>query len=201
VAELIKDTLENKPKGETHWSCRTFAEKHNISHSTVNRMWNLFGIQPHKTKGFKSSPDPFFVDKVKDVVGLYLSPPTSAIVLCVDEKSQCQALERTQPILPMGLGYLEGVTDNYFRHGTTTLFAALEVATGKVHSSCKKKHHHQEFISFLNQLNREVPKKLDVHVIIDNYATHAHEGTSMVGAASTFQISFYANLFFLVKPS
>ena len=128
----------------------------------------------HVTKGFKISTDPFFVDKVKDVVGLYLDPPANAVVLAADEKSQCQALERTQPILPLDLGYAEGVTDNYFRHGTTTLFAALDVATGKVETVCKKRHRHQEFIQFLNQLNKTVPKELDVHVILDNYATHKH---------------------------
>ena len=145
-----------------------------ISKSTINRIWNMFSVQAHLTKGFKISTDPFFVDKVKDVVGLYLSPPENAVVLAVDEKSQCQALERTQPILPMGLGYKEGVTDNYFRHGTTTLFAALDVATGKVEAVCKKQHRHQEFIEFLNQVNKNVPKELDVHVILDNYATHKH---------------------------
>ena len=174
VAELLKKTIESKPEGETHWSCRTMEKEAGISSSTVNRIWNTFCVQPHLTKGFKISTDPFFVDKVKDVVGLYLNPPQNAIVLAVDEKSQCQALERTQPILPMGPGYKEGITDNYFRHGTTTLFAALDVATGKVEAACKKQHRHQEFIQFLNQINKNVPKELDIHVVLDNYATHKH---------------------------
>lgn len=174
IAELLRKTIETKPKGETHWSCRSMAEECGISKATVNRIWNIFVLQPNKTKGFKLSSDPFFVDKVKDVVGLYLSPPENALVLAVDEKSQCQALERTQPILPMGFGYAEGVTDNYFRHGVTTLFAALDVATGKVQSACKNKHRHQEFIQFLNQIDQNVPKELDVHVILDNYSTHKH---------------------------
>ncbi|NRB82141.1 MAG: IS630 family transposase [Saccharospirillaceae bacterium] len=175
VAELLKKTLESKPEGETHWSCRSMADEIGISKSTVNRIWKTFSVKPHKRKGFKLSTDPFFVDKVKDVVGLYLNPPDNAIVLAVDEKSQCQALERTQPILPMGFGYAEGATDNYFRHGTTTLFAALDIATGKVEASCKKRHRHQEFIQFLNQINKNVPKELNVHVILDNYSTHKHE--------------------------
>lgn len=175
VAELLKKTLESKPEGETHWSCRSMADEIGISKSTVNRIWKTFSVKPHKRKGFKLSTDPFFVDKVKDIVGLYLNPPDKAIVLAVDEKSQCQALERTQPILPMGFGYAEGATDNYFRHGTTTLFAALDVATGKVEASCKKRHRHQEFIQFLNQINKNVPKELRVHVILDNYSTHKHE--------------------------
>ncbi len=174
IAELINKTLETKPEGETHWSCRSFGQEHGISSTTVNRIWNMFGIQPHRTKGFKLSNDPFFIEKVKDVVGLYLAPPTNAVVLCVDEKSQCQALERTQPILPLGLGYAEGVTDNYFRHGTTTLFAALDIATGEVCTMCNPRHRHQEFIGFLNKLNRNIPENLDVHVIVDNYATHKH---------------------------
>jgi len=174
IAELLKKTIESKPKAETHWSCRSMEVETAISKTTVNRIWNTFCIQPHATKGFKISTDPFFVDKVKDVVGLYLNPPANAVVLAVDEKSQCQALERTQPILPLGLGYAEGVTDNYFRHGTTTLFAALDIATGKVDTVCKKHHRHQEFIQFLNQINKNVPANLDVHVILDNYSTHKH---------------------------
>lgn len=175
IATLLNKTLETKPEGATHWSCRTMSEEVGISRSTVNRIWNLFCIKPHKRKNFKISTDPFFVDKVVDVCGLYLNPPDNALILCVDEKSQCQALERTQPILPMGLGYAEGVTDNYYRHGTITLFAALDVATGSVDVACKKRHRHQEFIAFLNQIKRNVPKELDVHIILDNYSTHKHE--------------------------
>jgi putative transposase len=175
IALLLQRTLESRPKGATHWSCRSMAEETDISASTVNRVWNLFSIKPHKRKGFKLSTDPFFVDKVIDVCGLYLNPPDNALVLCVDEKSQCQALERTQPILPMGIGYAEGATDNYFRHGVTTLFSALNVATGEVQIACKKRHRNQEFIAFLNQIKRNVPEDLDIHLIVDNYSTHKHE--------------------------
>lgn len=175
VAALVRKTLETKPEGATHWSCRTMAEECGMSPATVNRIWNLFSLKPHKQKGFKLSTDPFFVDKVVDICGLYLNPPDNALVLCVDEKSQCQALERTQPILPMGIGYAEGVTDNYFRHGVTTLFSALDVATGEVQISCKKRHRHQEFLSFLNQIKKNVAADLEVHVVLDNYSTHKHE--------------------------
>ena len=138
------------------------------------RYFALFGVQPHRSKSFKLSTDPFFVEKVRDVVGLYLNPPDKALVLCVDEKSQIQALERTQPVLPMGLGYVEGVTHDYYRHGTTTLFAALNVLDGSVISQCKPRHRHQEFIGFLNHLDQQVPAALEVHLIADNYATHKH---------------------------
>ena len=174
IACLLKKTLESKPEGSTHWSCRSMAEETGISAATVSRVWNLFELKPHKRKGFKISTDPFFVDKVVDICGLYLNPPNNAIVLCVDEKSQCQALERTQPILPMGFGYAEGVTDNYFRHGVMTLFSAFNVGNGDVQIACKKRHRHQEFIAFLNQIKRNVPNDLDVHIIVDNYSTHKH---------------------------
>jgi len=150
------------------------AEATGVSKSTVARYFALFGLQPHRSKSFKLSTDPFFVEKVRDVVGLYLNPPDKALVLCVDEKSQVQALERTQPVLPMGLGYLEGVTHDYYRHGTTTLFAALNVLYGSVITQCKPRHRHQEFLSFLNHLDRNVPVELQVHLIADNYATHKH---------------------------
>ncbi len=175
IACLLTKTLQSKPEGATHWSCRSMAEETGISPSTVNRIWNLFSLKPHKRRHFKLSTDPFFVDKVIDVCGIYLNPPDDALVLCVDEKSQCQALERTQPILPMDFGYAEGVTENYYRHGVTTLFSAWNVATGEVQIACKKRHRHQEFISFLNQIRRNVPSELDVHVILDNYSTHKHE--------------------------
>ncbi len=175
VAAMLNKTLETKPEGATHWSCRTMAGETGISASTVSRIWNLFSLRPHKQNHFKISTDPFFVDKVVDVCGLYLNPPDNAMVLCIDEKSQCQALERTQPILPMGLGYAEGVTDNYYRHGVITLFSALDAATGKVYTACKKRHRHQEFIAFLNQIKRNVPSELEIHVILDNYSTHKHE--------------------------
>ena len=174
VAELINRVLRSKPKNATHWSVRSVAEETAISKSTVARYFALFGLQPHRAKSFKLSTDPFFVEKVRDVVGLYLNPPDHALVLCVDEKSQVQALERTQPVLPMGLGYLEGVTHDYYRHGTTTLFAALNVLDGSVITQCKPRHRHPEFLSFLNHLDRNVPADLEVHLIADNYATHKH---------------------------
>jgi putative transposase len=175
VAQLINTTLHTKPvDGATHWSVRSVAAETGISKSSVQRYFQLFGLQPHRTEGFKLSTDPFFVEKLRDVVGLYLNPPDNAIVISVDEKSQCQALERTQPMLPLGFGYVEGVTHDYKRHGTTTLFAALDVISGAVLASCKERHRHQEFLSFLNEIDQSVPPQLDVHCIVDNYATHSH---------------------------
>jgi len=175
VAQLIKTTLHTKPAdGSTHWSVRGVAAETGISKSSVQRYFALFGLQPHRSEGFKLSNDPFFVEKLRDVVGLYLSPPENALVLCVDEKSQCQALERTQPMLPMGFGYVEGVTHDYKRHGTITLFAALNVLNGAVLASCKPRHRHQEFLAFLREIDTAVPTELDVHCIVDNYATHSH---------------------------
>ena len=175
VAELIYTTLHTRPSnGATHWSTRELEAETGISKSSVQRYLSLFGVQPHRTESFKLSTDPFFVDKLRDVVGLYLNPPDNALVVCVDEKSQCQALERTQPMLPMGLGYIEGVTHDYKRHGTTTLFAALDVLTGAVLSTCKPRHRHQEFLSFLREIDKVVPADLEVHAIVDNYRTHKH---------------------------
>lgn len=175
VAELIEQTLKKKPKNATHWTCRSIAKETNMSKSTVQRIWDTFGIQPHRQKHFTLSTDPLFVDKVRDIVGLYLNPPDKAMVLCVDGKSQIQALDRTQPVLPMGLGYLEGITHQYKRHGTLTLFAALDLATGEVITQCKKRHRHQEFLKFLNPMDANVPAKLDIHLVVDNYATHKHQ--------------------------
>ena len=174
VADLIRKTLETKPKDATHWSCRSIAEETKLSKSTVQRVWKAFALQPHRQKHFKLSTDPFFVEKVRDIVGLYLNPPDKAMVLCVDEKSQIQALDRTQPVLPLGLGYVEGVTHDYVRHGTTTLFAALDIASGQVITQCKRRHRHQEFLQFLHHIDRNVPDDLDVHLVVDNYATHKH---------------------------
>jgi putative transposase len=174
VATVIRKTLKTKPKNRTHWSVRSLAEEAKISHATVQRIWHAFGLQPHRQRHFKLSTDPFFVEKVRDIVGLYLNPPENAMVLCVDEKSQIQALDRTQPMLPMGLGYVEGRTHDYTRHGTTTLFAALDIANGDVVTQCKAHHRHQEFLAFLKLVDASVPKDLDVHVIMDNYATHKH---------------------------
>jgi putative transposase len=174
VAQLIRKTLESQPKDGTHWSLRRIARQTRLSKSTVHRIWQAFGLQPHRQRHFKLSNDPFFVEKVRDIVGLYLHPPENAVVLCVDEKSQIQALERTQPMLPMGLGYVEGVTHDYRRHGTTTLFVALDTAKGTVIGRCRRRHRHQEYLDFLRQIEQNVPAKLDVHIIVDNYATHKH---------------------------
>src|SRR5215472_450994 len=174
VAALMRKVLQSRPPEATQWSVRSAAQASGISKSTVARYFALFGVQPHRSKSFKLSTDPFFVEKVRDVVGLYLNPPDKALVLCVDEKSQVQALERTQPLLPMGLGYVEGVTHDYYRHGTVTLFAALDIVTGGVISQCKPRHRHQEFLSFLKHLDANTPAAMELHLIADNYATHKH---------------------------
>jgi transposase len=174
VAGLLRTVLRTRPPEATHWTVRSVAAKTRISKSTVQRYFNLFGVQPHRRKSFKLSTDPLFVEKVRDIVGLYLHPPAHAVVLCVDEKRQIQALERTQPLLPLGLGYVEGVTHDYRRHGTTTLFAALEVTSGDVLAQCKPRHRHQEFLAFLRHLDTETPTGLALHLILDNYATHKH---------------------------
>jgi putative transposase len=174
VAALLKRTLSRKPTAGTHWTVRQAAKASGISKSTVHRLFQVFAVQPHRIRSFKLSTDPFFVEKVRDMVGLYLNPPDNALVLCVDEKSQIQARDRTQPVLPMGLGYVEGVTHDYVRHGTTTLFAALDIATGAVFAECKARHRHQEFLTFLRDLDACVPEELDLHLVVDHYATHKH---------------------------
>jgi transposase len=174
IAQLLNTALARRPKAATHWSVRTLAAETGVSKSSVQRYLALFAVQPHRSKSFKLSNDPFFIEKVRDIVGLYLNPPDKALVLCVDENSQVQALERTQPVLPMGLGYLEGVRHDYYRHGTTTLVAALDVANGQVFAQCKPRHRHQEFLAFLRHLEAEVPNSLDVHLIVANYGTHKH---------------------------
>jgi putative transposase len=174
VASLINRALHTKPEAGTHWSVRSFAQAAEITPAMTHRLFKLFGLQPHRQEHFKLSTDPFFVEKVRDIVGLYLNPPDYALVLSVDEKSQIQALNRTQPMLPMGLGYAEGITHDYQRHGTTTLFAALDVASGEIIAQCKKRHRHQEFLSFLRHIDQSVPADLEIHLIVDNYATHKH---------------------------
>ena len=148
------------------------AKESGWSHDTIRRIWQAFGLQPHRQEQFKLSTDPFFVEKVRDIVGLYMSPPERALVLCVDEKSQIQALERSQPLLPLKPGQPERATHDYFRHGTTSLFAALDIATGKVIGRCHGRHRHQEFLRFLDTIDEQVPAHLDIHLVIDNYGTH-----------------------------
>src|SRR3984893_13868931 len=174
VALLIRKTLRTRPAHGTAWSCRSLAAQTRVSKDTIHRIWRAFGLQPHRQRHFQLSNDPFFVEKVREAVGLYLNPPDKAVVLCVDEKSQIQALERTPPLLPMGLGYVEGVTHDYQRHGTTTLFAALNVLDGAVIAQCKPRHRHQEFLAFLRHIETNVPAQLDIHLVVDNYATHKH---------------------------
>src|SRR5881296_1129724 len=174
VKAIVEATLHTKPDDATHWSCRTLAQRFGVSHMTVARIWDSHGLQPHRVSNFKLSRDKQFVEKLTDVVGLYLNPPDKALVLCVDEKSQIQALERPQPLLPMGLGYVEGVTHDYTRHGTTTLFAALEPRSGEILTQCRRRHRHQEFLSFLQHIDANVPGRLDVHLVLDNYGTHKH---------------------------
>lgn len=172
VERVVTLTLELNPKGATHWSIRTMAKRVGVSRSTVNRIWRAFGLQPHRTETFKLSTDPLFIEKVRDIVGLYLNPPERALVLCVDEKSQIQALDRTQPLLPMSLGSAERRTHDYLRHGTTSLFAALNVASGKVIGKCFRRHRAKEFIRFLDTIDQAVPADQDIHLICDNYSTH-----------------------------
>lgn len=174
VERVVTQTLETQPTNATHWSTRGMAKASGLSQSTVGRIWRAFGLKPHRADTFKLSADPYFVEKVRDVVGLYLSPPENAIVLCIDEKPQVQALERTQAVLPMAPARTERATHDYTRHGTTSLFAALNVATGKVIGKCHRRHRHQEFIKFLNHVDAAVPKEpgVSVHVVLDNYGTH-----------------------------
>lgn len=174
-SRIIKKTTTDKPEGATHWSTRTMAKAVGTNHQFVATVWREAGLKPHLSKHFKVSNDPLFEEKLHDVVGLYLDPAEKAVVFCVDEKSSIQALDRTQPGLPMKQGRCGTMTHDYKRHGTSTLFAALDVATGKVIGECKSKHRHQEFLSFLKTVEMETPKDLDLHLVVDNYATHKHE--------------------------
>lgn len=172
IERVVVETLEKRPEGATHWSTRMMAQKTGLSQSAISRIWRAFGLKPHRASTFALSKDPLFIEKVRDVVGLYLNPPERALVLSVDEKSQIQALNRTQPILPLRPGSAERHTADYDRHGTTTLFAALDVKSGKVIGQCHKRHRAAEFKKFLMKIDSAVPKALDVHMILDNYATH-----------------------------
>jgi transposase len=172
VERAVRMTLEEKPKDATQWSTRSLAAATGLTQNAILRIWHAFGLQPHRVESFKISPDPLLVEKVRDIVGLYLNPPDRALVLCVDEKSQIQALDRTQPILPLRPAQVERRTHDYKRHGTTTLFAALNAKTGEVIGECHRRHRAIEFRKFLNTLDRSVPPDLDVHLILDNYGTH-----------------------------
>lgn len=172
IKSVIDATLQSKPKGSTHWSCRTMAAAQGISKSTVSTIWRSHNIKPHRTETFKLSRDPKFLEKLTDVIGLYLHPPDKAIVLCIDEKSQIQALDRTQPGLPLKKGRCGTMTHDYKRNGTTTLFAALDVLEGTVIGDCYKRHRHQEFLKFLRRIHREFPGNTPLHVVMDNYGTH-----------------------------
>jgi transposase len=175
IAAILDATLQTKPTGMTHWSCRSMAQSQGVSKSTVNSIWRAHNLQPHRTETFKLSRDPKFLEKLTDVVGLYLNPPQQAIVLCVDEKSQIQALDRTQPRLPIKKGRCGTMTHDYKRNGTTTLFAALDTLQGKVVGECHQRHRHQEFLKFLRRLNKEFPGTVPLHLVMDNYGTHKHE--------------------------
>ena len=172
VAQVIERTLRTTPADATQWSLRSMAKASGLSHTTIRRIWTAFGLQPHRTETFQLSGDPLFVEKVRDIIGLYLSPPDRAVVLCVDEKSQMQALDRAQPVLPMLPGIAERRTPTYIRHGTTSLFAALDVATGFVIGKCYKRHRAREFLAFLKEIESRIPAGLAIHIVMDNYATH-----------------------------
>jgi transposase len=172
VEQVVIQTLESTPRGETHWSTRGLAKATGLSRMTISRIWQAFGLQPHRTDTFKLSPDPQLIEKVRDIVGLYMNPPEHALVLCVDEKSQIQALDRTQPLLPLQPGQVERGTHDYKRNGTTSLFAALELKTNQVIGQLHRRHRSLEFRKFLDTIESRVPTGLDVHLIVDNYATH-----------------------------
>ena len=174
-SKIIRITTQEKPKDGTHWTTRGLAKVLGINHSFINRVWRDVGLKPHLTAQFKVSNDPAFEEKLRDIVGLYLSPPENAVVFCVDEKSSIQALDRTQPGLPMKQGRCGTMTHDYKRHGTSTLFAALNTLTGDIIGQCMKRHRHQEFLAFLRAVEKQTPQELDLHLIVDNYATHKHE--------------------------
>ena len=178
VRAIVEATTQTTPPGQTHWSCRQMATAQGVSPATVQRIWDAHGLKPHRTRTFKLSNDPLFTEKLTDVVGLYLNPPERAIVLCVDEKSQIQALDRTQPSLPMKRGRAGTMTHDYKRNGTTTLFAALSMLDGTVVGECLPRHRHQEFLKFLRTLDREFPGELQLHLIVDNYRTHTHKNVN-----------------------
>lgn len=191
INAIINATLQTKPKGSTHWSCRTMARAQDVSPSTISRLWQEYNIKPHRTRGFKLSRDKRFLEKLTDIVGLYLNPPDKGLILCIDEKSQIQALDRTQPGLPLKKGRCGTFTHDYVRHGTTTLFAALEILEGKVIGQCFPRHRHQEFLKFLRRLDEEFPENLKLHLVLDNYGTHKHAKVrSWLGRHPRFVLHF-----------
>jgi transposase len=202
VEKVIVKTLETKPPdGGTHWSTRNMAAAAGLNQTAISRIWRAFGLQPHRVEYFKLSKDPQFVEKIRDVVGLYLDPPERAIVLCVDEKSQIQALDRSQPILPLMPGVPERHSHDYKRHGTTSLFAALDTATGKVIGSLHARHRAIEFKKFLQKIDREVPAELDVHLILDNYATHKTPAVKRwLASDPRVRLAFHTDRRFMVQP-
>jgi transposase len=179
IEAIIYDTLHTTPKDATHWSTRTLAAKHHVSHDFVKKVWQEHGLKPWLVRSFKVSSDPHFIEKLKDVVGLYLNPPEHGLVLSVDEKTQIQALDRTQPSIPLSKGYAQTATHDYKRHGTTSLFAALNMLKGNVIGMCRKRHRHQEFLAFLQKIDQAVAQDLDIHCIVDNYSTHKHRAVKV----------------------
>ena len=204
VEEVVTRTLETQPKNATHWSTRSMAEATGMSQTAIVRIWNAFGLQPHRTRTFKLSKDPQFIDKVRDIVGLYLNPPEGAIVLCVDEKSQIQALERSQPLLPMSFGSPEGHTHDYARNGTTSLYSALNVATGEVIGKISRRHRAEDFLRFMNQVDKAIPEQegVELHVVMDNASTHKTDSVKRWFARRPrYHIHFTPTGAFLVESS
>ena len=201
VEAIVEATLHSRPTGQTHWSTRTMAKQFGVSRSTVHEIWSARGLKPHLVKTFKVSTDPAFEEKLVDVVGLYLNPPERAVVLCMDEKSQVQALDRTQPSLPMKKGRAGTMTHDYKRNGTTTLFAAIDVLTGTVIGQCLPRHRHEEFLKFLRTIDREVPKHLAVHLILDNYATHnTSRRATLAAPPQEIRPTLHPNLVVVAEP-
>lgn len=191
VQKIVEATTQTKPRAATHWSCRTLAKQQGVSSATIQRVWDAHGLQPHRTRTFKLSKDKHFLEKLTDVVGLYLNPPDKALVLCVDEKSQIQALDRTQPGLPLKKGRCGTMTHDYKRNGTTTLFASLSMLDGKVLGQCSPRHRHQEFLTFLRKIDRGYPRDLTLHLILDNYGTHKHPNVNAwLSKHPRFQLHF-----------
>jgi transposase len=198
-AAIVEATMKTTPKDATHWSVRAMAASQKVSPATVQRIWKKHKLQPHRVESFNFSNDPEFAPKVRDIVGLYVNPPDKAIVLSVDEKSQIQALDRTQPILPLRPGLPERRTHDYERHGTTTLFAALNVLEGTVIGECQPRHRHQEFLRFLDRIEDSVDSGVDIHLVLDNYGTHKHPAVKVARTAASLPCALHAHEFFLAQ--